>query len=179
MFSKKTKQETNHKESASNAHSQIDMIEDVNVIEIPEHKSQTVIASHVQFEGNLKTEGTINIYGEHSGNIDAKNGQVNLLRGGIITGNIVAKKLVVDGSVTGEVVAEIVEVLSNGVIDGVIEYATISVAKGGVIKGRINIRNNLTTEMVTGKKQISQTPNSLENRTSKIELADNMAKKSQ
>ncbi|SET11529.1 bactofilin family protein [Thorsellia anophelis] len=146
---------------------QTNVINDTEIIDIQEHKSQTVIASHVKFEGNLHTEGTANIYGEHTGNIDAKNGQVNLMRGGIVTGNIICKKLVVDGIITGECVADAIEVLSNGVIDGVIEYSSISVVKGGVIKGRINVRNNLTPEMVSGNNRILNTKEKISSQANK------------
>lgn len=143
MFNKKNKQENSQTQSnLSNSplvkeanNPTIEIQEDV--ADHKEHKSNTVIASNVRFEGNLKTEGITNIYGEHHGNITAETGIINLMRGGVISGNVECKKLVVDGAITGECKADSIEVLANGIIEGVIQYSSISVTKGGILNGEI------------------------------------------
>jgi cytoskeletal protein CcmA (bactofilin family) len=97
----------------------------------------TVIAQGVIFEGNITTTGQVFIYGQVKGNIQAKDGQITVMREGLVTGNVASPVLVVDGTVDGECCAESVEVCERGRIGGRLRYATLSVAQGGVVVGQL------------------------------------------
>lgn len=97
----------------------------------------TVIAQGVIFEGNITTTGQVFIYGQVKGNIQAKDGQITVMREGLVTGNVASPVLVVDGTVDGECCAESVEVCEHGRIEGKLRYATLSVAQGGVVVGQL------------------------------------------
>lgn len=97
----------------------------------------TVIAQGVIFEGNITTTGQVFIYGQVKGNIHAKDGQITVMRDGLITGNVASPVLVVDGTIDGECSAESVELCEHGRIEGKLHYVTLSVAQGGVLVGKM------------------------------------------
>lgn len=96
----------------------------------------TVIARNVSIEGNIHSSGQVYIYGELKGDLHATDGQIHVMRGGHVTGNITAPTLIIDGRVNGECHAEKIEIGRHGHVQGVLQYATLTVTTGGGFSGR-------------------------------------------
>lgn len=98
----------------------------------------TVIASDVQFNGNLCGTGQIYIYGEVEGNVHAEGGLVKVMRHGQVTGNIVCRELIIDGTLVGECTAENISIEEHGYINGAMSYAALTVKKGAIFTGTLS-----------------------------------------
>ncbi len=101
-----------------------------------EQLNNTVIARESYFEGNLTATGKIYIYGEVQGNINAKEGVVKVMRNGLVNGNITSRELIIDGAVNGECKAESIDICEHAIINGALDYVTLSVKKGAVFTGQ-------------------------------------------
>lgn len=108
----------------------------LNTTPTVEPAKDSVIAQDVIFEGNITTTGPIYIYGQVKGNIHVKDGQITIMREGLVTGNVTSPVLIVDGHLEGECSAGSVEIRENGRIEGGLRYATLSVARGGILVGQ-------------------------------------------
>lgn len=110
---------------------------------VPENKVQqsvdTVISAGVKVEGEIFSSGTAYIYGEVKGNVHAAEGTVKVREKGSVNGNITCRKLIVNGTVTGDCRAEEVEIMSQGKIQGVLNYNSLNVIKGGQLSGSVEI----------------------------------------
>lgn len=118
MFSKKTKL-INH-----------------NLVEMSEFSKKSVpsiIVSDLNIQGDLVSEGAIEIGGKVTGNVLCDH--VTIRKGAEITGNIKAKQLVVHGLVNGEISSGHVSVTSSGQVKGSIEYGYMSIESGADIEG--------------------------------------------
>lgn len=101
-----------------------------------EQLNNTVIARESYFEGNLTATGKIYIYGEVQGNINAKEGVVKVMKNGLVNGNITSRELIIDGAVNGECKAESIDICEHAIINGALDYVTLSVKKGAVFTGQ-------------------------------------------
>ncbi|AIX74893.1 hypothetical protein HA40_02480 [Mixta calida] len=102
----------------------------------PEEKiSNTVIAREVCFEGNITAVGQVYVYGEVKGNITASEGIVKVMRNGLVHGDINCHELLADGNIQGECKAESIEIGEHAHVRGTLNYATLSVKKGGLFVG--------------------------------------------
>ena len=100
-----------------------------------EQVNNTVVARDVCFEGNLTAVGQVYVYGKVQGNITADDGLVKIMRNGQVNGNITCHELIIDGTVQGECKAESIDICEHANINGALNYATLSVKKGGVFVG--------------------------------------------
>jgi len=96
----------------------------------------TVIDKNVRIEGSITGSGHVYVYGELYGNIDARESLIKIMQGGVVTGNITCRELVVDGSVTGECEGNSIEIYEHGSIIGSLNYQALVVKKGGKIAGQ-------------------------------------------
>ncbi|WP_218801829.1 bactofilin family protein, partial [Klebsiella quasipneumoniae] len=62
----------------------------------------TVIASGVHFVGNIVASGHVYIHGQLTGNIEAKEHLIKVMREGQVEGNISCRELIIDGKVQGQ-----------------------------------------------------------------------------
>ena len=85
---------------------------------------------------------TCNLYvdGEFEGSINSKN-EVNVGKHGHIKGDLVTKRLVVQGYVEGTVNAEKVEIKSAGRVSGTIEAAELIIESKGVFEGNSIVKD--------------------------------------
>ena len=63
----------------------------------------TVIASGVHFVGNIVASGHVYIHGQVTGNIEAKEHLIKVMREGQVEGNVSCRELIIDGKVQGSV----------------------------------------------------------------------------
>lgn len=102
-------------------------------------QATTVIASGVQFDGNIVACGHVYIHGSLIGNIDAKDNLIKVMRGGMVEGNITCRELIIDGCVTGQCISDVVEIFENGQVKGSLAYRSLAVKKGGEFSGQSEV----------------------------------------
>lgn len=107
------------------------------------------------FNGEICAEGNVTLRAEASGNITATSlnvvgchltgdcvisGSVNISDNATVTGNITAEELVCSGVVVGDIVVKGALALETTArITGNISAATMSMARGAIIKGKLTI----------------------------------------
>ncbi len=95
----------------------------------------TVIGADAVFEGDLHIKNSVCIEGTVRGKLRC-DGRVILNRSGVLEADVTAEYLSVNGKVLGNVKAgKQLDVGETGVIEGDVEAASITVAKGGVLRG--------------------------------------------
>ena len=91
------------------------------------HNGRSYIGETMQFEGDLRSSGSLDV-------------------AGLVNGNIFVSEMIITeaGSVRGSIEAETIEV--NGHVEGKISADVVIVGKNAVIKGDIFFKNTLKTE---------------------------------
>ena len=102
----------------------------------------TLIAVGTTIDGDICFGGTLEIEGTVNGNVMAQGDEhavVRILPGGHVCGNVDAPIVVVNGLVTGNVRSrEHVELASNAIVRGDVEYSLIEMTKGAQVEGRLH-----------------------------------------
>ncbi len=98
----------------------------------PESETVSFIGSGTQVVGSVDSAGVIKVAGTVLGNVSAAR-QVLVARGGKVDGDVHAHEAVVDGEITGSIVAERVEVQSSAVIHGDITTPNLMIHEGAVL----------------------------------------------
>lgn len=117
--------------------------------------SKSNVTIHGVINGDVNCEGNVNIHGAVDGNISGDNvymssshvkgdvkaqAKVVLNSNGSVAGSMKAGSANVDGSVDGNItISEVLVVGRSAVITGDISTASISVAEGAVINGKLSI----------------------------------------
>jgi cytoskeletal protein CcmA (bactofilin family) len=85
---------------------------------------------------------TCNLYvdGEFDGKVHSQNG-INIGKNGRIKGEIITKRLVVQGYVDGTINAEKVEIKSGGRVNGTIESSELIIESKGIFEGNSVVKN--------------------------------------
>lgn len=110
--------------------------------EITKEKKITIISHDVVFEGNIKSNQSIYVYGKLIGDIYAENNTVNVMFNGEVTGNITSNTLVVNGTIHGECHSEDIMIEGNGQVNGTVFYKTLEIKKGGGLVGCVQLSLN-------------------------------------
>ncbi|QLA68123.1 polymer-forming cytoskeletal protein [Enterobacter pasteurii] len=100
-----------------------------------ENINSTVLAGGVCFTGDITADNNIYIHGEVTGDVEAKGALVKVMNCGRVKGDITCRELIVDGTVTGQCKAEVVNIYEHGNVNGSLSYISLSVKKGGVFTG--------------------------------------------
>ncbi len=103
----------------------------VEVLEINRKAIPSIIVSDLNIEGDLISEGAIEIGGKVNGNI--KCAQVTIRKSAFINGDIEAENLIIHGNVKGKILARNVSVTSHAQIRGAVEYGFLNVESGADI----------------------------------------------
>lgn len=97
------------------------------------------LGANSEFEGALTSKGALRIEGTVRGRIEAD--QVVLNPTALVIGEIVAREIIVGGRIEGNLKAsELVEITSQGRIQGEIVTNKLLVAQGGEFNGRIEMK---------------------------------------
>jgi len=99
-------------------------------------RGNTSISADTEIRGNLIASGHITIFGTIIGNISVKNGSVRLMSSGKVEGDIHAPHIAVDGYAHGVCVAESLELLEHGKINGTVRTSKFSIKSGGIFIGQ-------------------------------------------
>ncbi len=106
-----------------------------------ELESFTLIGPNSDFRGELNTKGELRVEGVINGPVNADS--VILGQGATIRGDIIAKRIIVEGKVEGNLkVKEFVEIKSTGKVFGEIFTDKISVMEGGVVNGKVEMQGD-------------------------------------
>ncbi len=97
-------------------------------------ESDTVsfIGGGMRVVGSVDSPGAVRVAGTVLGNVNAAT-QLLVARGGKVDGDVHALEAVLDGEITGSIVAERVEVQSSAVIHGDITASKLMIHEGAVL----------------------------------------------
>ncbi len=102
---------------------------------------ETILGANTVVDGNIHFEGGLHIDCKVNGNVtssDDTNSVLILSEHGEINGDVTVPKVVVNGTVTGDVTASHhVELASNGRVNGNVYYAMFEMAMGATINGNM------------------------------------------
>jgi cytoskeletal protein CcmA (bactofilin family) len=100
--------------------------------------AKTFLSSDVKIDGQLKSNGDIEIDGEVKGQIQAN--AIKVLNSGKVHGTLTCDTLTVDGEVSGTVGANDLSISSTGIVLADVQYATLTTAKGAKLQGQIKVK---------------------------------------
>ena len=104
-------------------------------------KLESFIGANTDFQGELKVKGTLKVDGRIDGRLNAE--CVILSETAVVKGEVIAKKIIVGGKVEGNLRAqEILEIKSTGKVLGDIFTNKISIAEGGEVNGKIEMKKD-------------------------------------
>ncbi len=98
------------------------------------------IGKSILIQGDLTSSEDLTIAGQVEGDISVPEHSLIINPQARIHGNIVARFVVVQGSVTGTITAaERVEIAETGVVDGDIITRRKAIAEGAILRGKIGV----------------------------------------
>lgn len=98
----------------------------------------SVISEQCQFQGTLDLQGSLRIDGNLEGNVDNAK-YVTVSKTGVVKGDITAQGVVVIGQMTGDIVADSVEILADAKITGNIRSKSILIEGGAKVSATIHV----------------------------------------
>ncbi len=111
-------------------------------------KLESFLGSQSDFQGELKVKGTLRVDGRVQGKVNAD--CVILSETAVIKGDVAAQKIIVGGKVEGTLRAqEMIEIKGKGKVLGDIFTQKLSVAEGGEFDGKIEMKMDGSTGLVT------------------------------
>ena len=111
----------------------------------------STISMETTITGTIETNSVFNMEGVLNGDIKG-NKLVHVGKTGQVKGNITAETVVVDGEVSGEIVADKVEIGNTGKVYATITSAVFVIQEGGLFEGRKKIKIALIKEENEPKK---------------------------
>lgn len=109
--------------------------EEVYVVEAEDEAQNGRIGKGSRIVGTLRSEGSVRIYGEVEGEIVVA-GAVTLRRGGRVTGDVRASRVVVEGDLTADVRAsDRVEIGATGRLFGNVVTPRLIIHEGAIFEG--------------------------------------------
>lgn len=107
---------------------------------VPDKGLETIVGPSMQVEGNFSSEGSIIIKGSVSGTVKTKN-RLTAEEGSQIVANVSAQSAVIAGHVKGSLaIKDTLEIAGSAQIIGDIQCATLSVAPGALLSGKIQMK---------------------------------------
>jgi len=96
----------------------------------------TIFGQQTEFDGKLKTKGSIRVEGSLTGTLEA-DGDVFVGESGEVNSNIEARKVVIAGKVEGNIIAkDKLEILETGTLEGDIKAKKLVVEEGAKFIGK-------------------------------------------
>ena len=90
-----------------------------------EKPSPTIIGAGCKLTGDIKTDHTVQIHGNITGNVTAET--VIIGRGGRVVGKITATNLFLHGSLDGPATVTTANIFSNAQMTGTLAYCTLNI----------------------------------------------------
>ena len=99
--------------------------------------SESVIAADLTIEGKIHGTGHVRIAGQFKGDVNVE-GDLTIEKGAKLTGGVKAQKIIIAGELDGNVeMAQRVELLESGVLNGDLKAASFTVAAGSRMRGSV------------------------------------------
>jgi cytoskeletal protein CcmA (bactofilin family) len=118
----------------------------------------SVIDTQMTVHGDVETDGPLRVDGQLEGSINRAD-LVIIGAGASIVGDVVAREVIIGGSVTGNVSATVrVELQSTGAVAGDIESSAILIQEGGMVQGHVTIHPISSPERRAGMLPAEITP---------------------
>jgi cytoskeletal protein CcmA (bactofilin family) len=136
MFSRKNDDESNlqSEEDMNN-----DLVESENLDQSDQDVSAvrslkpSMISEGVEFNGDIKSNGSLTVDGSITGQITVDNLIVGMT--GSVSGTVIAKTINVKGKLAGNVSCADIIVGGRSIVDGNLTYSSITIQRGGIVKG--------------------------------------------
>ncbi|MVY95408.1 Ccm protein, partial [Enterobacteriaceae bacterium 8376wD7] len=77
--------------------------------------------------------------GQLTGNIEAKEHLIKVMREGQVEGNISCRELIIDGKVQGQCRGDSITIEEHGNLDGTLAYRSLAIKKGGQFTGSAEV----------------------------------------
>ena len=103
-------------------------------------ETTSLIASGTQIRGDVQFSGRLHVDGKIDGAIrgDGAQAMLTLSEHAVVTGEVQAPHIVVDGAITGDVTAsERLELASNARVEGNVYYKLLEMSAGAQINGKM------------------------------------------
>ena len=104
------------------------------------HEATTLIANGTTIKGDISFSGRLHVDGKIDGAIrgDGAQAMLTLSEHAVVTGEVQAPHIVVDGAITGDVTAsERLELASNARVEGNVYYKLLEMSAGAQINGKM------------------------------------------
>lgn len=99
----------------------------------------TLIGKGTEFKGTIDTQGSVRVEGFIEGKINAQ-GDIFIAQESIVKADIIGKKIVVAGDLTGTVEAlSGLEITQTGKVVGDVTGTQLIISEGAVYKGKVNM----------------------------------------
>ncbi|NHN29363.1 bactofilin family protein [Paenibacillus agricola] len=99
------------------------------------HVTDTLIGEGTLFEGKIKSEASIRIEGQITGDVDCA-GDVTIGEHGIVKSNVIARNVILAGTVNGNIMCKgKLMIHSTGKLYGNTTAQSLVIAEGGVFQG--------------------------------------------
>jgi len=106
------------------------------IVEVNPEKIDTVIGKNSAFEGTIKSEGTLRIDGNFTGQIETK-GNIVIGESAKIEANIKTDNIIISGEVKGNIFAKgQLQLTSSGKLYGDIEVQNLIIEEGAIFEGK-------------------------------------------
>lgn len=103
--------------------------------------TDTLVGEGSSFEGNIKSDASIRIEGQVTGDIECK-GDVTIGEKGRVKSNIAARNVIIAGTVTGDIQTKSkLTITSTGKLYGNITVASLSIEEGSIFEGSSRMSN--------------------------------------
>ncbi len=100
--------------------------------------AKTYLSSDFKLNGNIKSQGDIEIDGQIKGKVVGNS--VSVLASGNVDGSINGKSVSIDGRANGIISATDLAVASSGVVMADVTYDTLSTDKGAKLQGNLKVK---------------------------------------
>lgn len=101
---------------------------------------KAVVGKTLQFDGNIKGNEDLIIEGTVEGTVMLSNAVVTVAKNGLVRGDIVARIILVEGEVRGEMRGnEVVEIAPSGIVHGDIRAPRVMLQDGCQFKGLVDM----------------------------------------
>ncbi|OJV36367.1 MAG: hypothetical protein BGO33_03250 [Bacteroidia bacterium 43-41] len=105
---------------------------------------ETVIGTSIIFKGDIKGEDIIRIDGTIEGNISLSKGIV-IGEKAKVNGNLESDRIIIYGSIFGDIVCKELNIKSSGVVNGNIQADNVEIEMGGKYNGNLTMQHTPST----------------------------------
>ncbi|GAB4554722.1 MAG: hypothetical protein Tsb0013_17400 [Phycisphaerales bacterium] len=129
----------------------------------PANQNTTIIAADAHFKGEMTFEGSAKVLGTFDGTITSK-GEMAVGKGATCNANVHAGRIVVDGTVNGDLQGdELIELNAGAKVTGDITAGNLVVVEGASFEGHVRVGSGMT--MKKAPAQPAQTQTQTQNQT--------------